>query len=195
METLVLHICCAPDQAWVIKTLKNEFNLHCYFCNPNIHPEHEYYKRLKESEKVAKMYDTPFSAVPYNPEAWRKGTHGHEHTPEGGKRCEECFLLRLRRTAQFCKEMGYSQFTSTMSISPHKRIDMLNKMGTQAAEEFEVTYREFNFKKQNGFLNSIKHSKELNLYRQDYCGCYLSKIERDERVQRKRSDKSGCAVN
>jgi predicted adenine nucleotide alpha hydrolase (AANH) superfamily ATPase len=180
-KQLVLHICCAPDQAWVINTLKEEYHLHCFFCNPNIHPEDEYQKRLKESEKVAKLYAMPFSADPYEPDAWHRAIKGLEHTPEGGERCEQCFLLRLRRTAQFCKEKGFTQFTTTMSISPHKRIEMLNKTGKQAAQEYGVTYYEFNFKKKNGFLNSIALSKELDLYRQDYCGCLLSRNERDER--------------
>ncbi len=184
-KQLVLHICCAPDQAWVINNLKEEYNLHCFFCNPNIQPEDEYHKRLKESQKVADHYNITFSADSYEPDLWKKAIHGLEHTPEGKERCEQCFLLRLKKTALFCKDNGYSQFSTTMSISPHKRIEMLNKTGNQAADEFGVTYCEFNFKKNNGFLNSIKLSKELNLYRQDYCGCILSKKERDERELKK----------
>jgi hypothetical protein len=68
-----------------------------------------------------------------------------------------------------------------MSISPHKRIEMLNKTGKIAADEFGVAYEPFNFKKNNGFLNSVKLSKELGLYRQDYCGCRLSKEEKFKR--------------
>ena len=68
-----------------------------------------------------------------------------------------------------------------MSISPHKKIDMLNKTGNLAAKEYGVAYEPFNFKKNDGFLMSIQMSKDLGLYRQDYCGCKLSKSERDER--------------
>jgi predicted adenine nucleotide alpha hydrolase (AANH) superfamily ATPase len=178
---LVLHICCAPDEAWVVKSLQEEYELFCFFCNPNIQPEDEYNKRLKEAEKVASIYKVPIANDPYKPELWRRATHGFEHTPEGGERCSRCFLLRLKRTARFSQELGWSLFTTVMSISPHKKIEMLNSAGKQAAEEYGVTYREFDFKKKDGFLNSIKLSEELGLYRQDYCGCILSKKERDAR--------------
>jgi predicted adenine nucleotide alpha hydrolase (AANH) superfamily ATPase len=71
-----------------------------------------------------------------------------------------------------------------MSISPHKNIDMLNKAGETAAKDFKAVYEPFNFKKNNGFQKSILLSKELGLYRQDYCGCRLSKAERDERKKK-----------
>jgi predicted adenine nucleotide alpha hydrolase (AANH) superfamily ATPase len=61
---------------------------------------------------------------------------------------------------------------------------MLNKTGNIAADEFGVAYEPFNFKKNNGFLNSVKLSKELGLYRQDYCGCRLSKEERNNRIKK-----------
>ena len=185
-KKLVLHICCAPDQAWVTKVLKEDYDLVGFFCNPNIHPEMEYSKRLEESKMVAKRYGTPFFADAYEPKIWQRAIKGLEETPEGGKRCEECFLFRLRRTARFCKENGYTRYTTTMSISPHKRIETLNKKGNEAADKFGVTYCEFNFKKKNGFLNSIRLSKELNLYRQDYCGCIYSLQERDERKLKKK---------
>lgn len=182
---LVLHICCAPDEAWVVKTLKNQYILHCFFCNPNIQPQEEYEKRLRDAEKVARIYEVPLTADNYAPESWKNAVHGLEHTPEGGARCEQCFLLRLRRTAQFCRELGWPGFTTVMSISPHKNIDMLNKAGELAAEEYGVTYKRFNFKKKEGFKNSITLSKKLGLYRQDYCGCYLSKEEAELRKEHK----------
>lgn len=180
---LLLHICCAPDEAWVVHTLHAEYDLHCFFCNPNIQPHDEYAKRLAEAQKAADLYKVPFNAAPYKPQEWEDAIKEFAHTPEAGARCEQCFLLRLRQSAAFCKSIGWKSFTSVMSISPHKRIDMLNKTGKQAADEFGVVYEPFNFKKNNGFLQSIKLCNELGLYRQDYCGCRLSKKERDERIR------------
>ena len=90
-----------------------------------------------------------------------------------------CFFLRLRRTAQFCHLNGYRSFTTVMSISPHKKIAMLNEAGMNAAKEYGVEYEPFDFKKKDGFRKSILLSKELGLYRQNYCGCRLSRDERD----------------
>lgn len=178
---LLLHICCAPDEAYVVKSLKDDYDLFCFFCNPNIQPEEEYYKRLAEAQKVADIYNVPFDSDPYEPNSWEEAVKNFFDTPEGGRRCLECFDHRLDKSAAYCKKIGYPAFTTVMSISPHKRIEMLNQAGKNAADRFGVIYEPFNFKKKNGFIESIKLSNELGLYRQDYCGCRLSRDERDER--------------
>jgi hypothetical protein len=178
---LLLHICCAPDEAWVVKTLKESYDLRCYFCNPNIQPQEEYEKRRAEAEKVAGLFSVPFDADAYAPLEWENAVKDFSDTPEGGARCEQCFLLRLRQTAKFCALIYWPAFTTVMSISPHKKIDLLEKAAMTAAREFGVTSVPFNFKKNNGFLGSIQLSKDLGLYRQDYCGCRFSKAERDLR--------------
>lgn len=178
---LVLHICCAPDEAWVVHTLQQTYNLHCFFCNPNISPINEYELRLNEAKKVAQIYNVPFYSDQYEPSWWEQAISPFSDTPEGGERCRRCFLVRLQRTAIFCQQNGFKDFTTVMSISPHKSIHMLNEAGNLAAQEFNCTYLPFDFKKKNGFLQSVALSKELGLYRQDYCGCYLSKSERESR--------------
>lgn len=180
---LLLHICCAPDEAYVVKSLKEEYDLYCFFCNPNIQPLEEYEKRLKEAEKVAEIYNVPFDSDPYDPKSWETAVEQFFDTPEGGRRCLECFDFRLERSAKFCKEIGYPAYTTVMSISPHKRIEMLNQAGQNAANKYDVIYEPFNFKKKNGFIESIKLSNELGLYRQDYCGCLNSREERDQRAR------------
>jgi predicted adenine nucleotide alpha hydrolase (AANH) superfamily ATPase len=180
-KRLLLHICCAPDEAWVLSQLRDKYELHSFFYNPNIYPPDEYEGRLKEAEWVAKKYGIAFTAGDYNPGDWENVVKGYEGTPEQGARCFQCFLLRLRKSAEFCKSIGFESFTTVMSISPHKRIEMLNRAGEKAAEEYGVVYEKFNFKKDNGFINSVKLSKDLGLTRQDYCGCRLSLKEREKR--------------
>jgi len=165
----------------VLSLLKEQYEIHSFFCNPNIYPPAEYEIRLKEAEWVAKKYDIPFTADDYVPRDWKNAIKGYEDTPEGGARCFQCFLLRLRRSAEFCSSIGFESFTTVMSISPHKKIDMLNRAGETGSKEYGVVYEKFNFKKNNGFINSVKLSKELGLTRQDYCGCNLSLKERNER--------------
>jgi len=178
---LLLHICCAPDEAWVVHTLSETHDMRCFFCNPNIQPAEEYEKRLLEARKTALHFSVPFSAAPYDPVSWENAVKDLTDTPEGGARCEACFLLRLRESARFCAEIGWPRFTTVMSVSPHKKIAMLNKAGSRAAGENGVEYEPYDFKKKDGFVKSIQLGKELGLYRQDYCGCRLSKAERDER--------------
>lgn len=182
LPPLVLHICCAPDEAWVVHTLAHSYRLHCFFSNPNIQPAQEYHKRLQEAQRVAVHYNVAFDAAQYRPQLWEEAVGPLHDTPEGGSRCAACFDIRLEETARFCVDQGYSDFTTVMSISPHKRIQMLNAAGGAAAQRHGLNYLPFDFKKKNGFLQSIALSNQLGLYRQDYCGCRLSLTERDQRA-------------
>ena len=95
--------------------------------------------------------------------------------PEGGERCLACFAMRLDRTAQLAKEHGFEYFTTTLSVSPHKNADDLNRIGEEAGRKHGVKYLTADFKKQNGYLRSLELSKQYGLYRQNYCGCRYSK--------------------
>jgi epoxyqueuosine reductase len=181
---LVLHVCCAPDEAYVVQSLQESRDLLCFFCNPNIAPVEEYDLRLREAKRVAEQYGVPFAADGYTPGTWETAVSGTEETPEGGERCRRCFTLRLRRTAAFCKANNWQSFTTVMSISPHKSVSMLDECGTAAARESGVFYEPFDFKKKDGFRESTILSRKLGLYRQDYCGCRLSRIERDIRKRK-----------
>ena len=178
---LLLHICCGPDEAWVVQTLRDRYELSCFFCNPNIDTPEEFELRRKVAEFAAGRYGVEFTSETYDPQSWEKAVEGVTDTPECGERCRRCFLLRLRRTALFGREHGFTSYTSVMSVSPYKRIGMLNETGAHAGAEYGLVYEPFDFKKKDGYRNSVLLSKELGLYRQDYCGCRLSKGERDKR--------------
>ena len=95
--------------------------------------------------------------------------------PEGGDRCLACFALRLNETAKQAKAHGFEYFTTTLSVSPHKNADNVNRIGEAAGRQAGVKYLFADFKKKNGYLRSLQLSKEYDLYRQDYCGCLSSK--------------------
>ncbi len=179
---LVLHICCAPDEAWVVHTLRDRYNLTCFFCNPNIAPEQEYRLRAREAGLVAAHYLVPYAEDDYLPDSWECAVADAAETPEGGERCRRCFTLRLSRTAAFCCARSLPAFTTVMSVSPHKSIRLLNECGQAVAAAWNLTWMPFDFKKQDGFRKSTVLSSELGLYRQDYCGCRLSKEERNQRT-------------
>jgi epoxyqueuosine reductase len=185
---LVLHICCAPDEAYAVSLIKEDYNLSCFFSNPNIAPAEEYALREKEAVKAAKIYDVPFAADDYHVDLWEAAIKGSENTPEGGERCRQCFLLRLRRTAAFTRRKGWPAFGTVMSVSPHKNVTLLNECGELAAREQNIHYVPFDFKKKDGFRKSVVLSNELGLYRQNYCGCRLSRDERDRRFEARRKN-------
>ena len=176
-KKLLLHSCCGPCSTSVIEKLKQEYNLTIFYYNPNIHPQEEYEKRLTEQIKYINLssqnivvIDGKYDDNPLFEQAFK----GLESCKEGGSRCEKCIYLRLKKTAEYASKNKFDIFASTLSVSPHKNANLINTLGKQLEEEYKVEYLVSDFKKQDGYLNSIKLSKEYNLYRQKYCGCRYS---------------------
>ena len=174
-KSLLLHSCCAPCITVPVERLSIEYDITCYFYNPNIHPENEYHQRLFELKKILKMLDIRLVEAEYNSDHWFNLTSGLEDEPEGGKRCEICFLMRLENCAQYAKENSFDFFTTVLTISPHKNAMLINKIGNKLSTQFGIPFIEANFKKNNGFKRSCELSKNYNLYRQNYCGCLYSR--------------------
>lgn len=183
---LALHACCAPCSSAVLERLSEAFRIVVYYYNPNISPEAEFTHRADEQARlVAQMPLTGVSVVrgDYEPEAFYERVRGHEDDPEGGERCGICFEMRLRSTAEFAKKIGAPYFSTTLSISPLKNARRLNDIGEALAEEFGLRYLVSDFKKKDGYRRSVALSEEYGLYRQDFCGCIFSKMERERQKQ------------
>ena len=173
-KKILLHICCGPCSTSVIERLSDEYDITGFFYNPNIHPKKEYARRLESLKIVAEKTGLRLFIGEYNTAKWFELVKGLESEPEGGKRCEVCFAMRLKETIKFAKQNGFDLITTTLSISPRKNADMINSIGTKLANEAGIQFLEANFKKKNGFLRSVMLSKEYGLYRQNYCGCVFS---------------------
>ncbi len=184
---LLLHSCCAPCSSSVIELLLESFDVTVYYYNPNIYPAEEYYKRSKEQEKFCREYFKDFSvkviSEEHKKEDFEKIANGFETAKEGGERCTLCYKLRLEKTAIFAKEKGYDYFASTLSVSPLKCAKRLNEIGQELSKKYGVKYLYNDFKKKNGYKRSIELSQEYDLYRQDFCGCIYSKMERERQKQ------------
>lgn len=179
VPTLFLHSCCAPCSSYVLEYLSEYFKLTVFYYNPNIAPASEYEERIKEQQRLIKSMKTkyPVSLVcgEYRPEVFYEAVKGLEKEPEGGKRCTECFKLRLYEAARQAKEGGFDYFTTTLTISPLKDAKRLNSIGEEAAKLYGVRFLNSDFKKKNGYRRSIELSREYDLYRQNYCGCVFSR--------------------
>lgn len=119
----------------------------------------------------------------YEPARFFEMAKGLEECSEGGERCFACYALRLRETAERAKAGQYDYFTTTLSISPLKNAVKLNEIGEQLAAAYGVAWLPSDFKKRDGYKRSIELSKEYDLYRQDYCGCVYSRMERERQKQ------------
>lgn len=172
---LLLHSCCAPCSSSVLKRVCKNFDVTIFYYNPNIYPKDEYLKRKAEQIKLCSLLNIPILDCDYNEDDFLKQIVGLENEVEGGARCNKCFLIRLEKTAFIAKQNQFDYFGTTLTVSPHKNEQTINKIGKFLQEKYEINYLLSDFKKQNGYLESINLSKEYNLYRQDYCGCRFSK--------------------
>ncbi len=177
---LLLHSCCGPCSSAVLERLTAFFRVTVRYYNPNIEPEEEYLHRLSEQQRLLGLLDVPLFPCGYDHEAFDAFAPSMAAEPEGGKRCLACFALRLYRTAETAAENGFEYFTTTLSVSPHKNAEDLNRIGAEAGERAGVKYLFADFKKKNGYLRSLELSREFGLYRQDYCGCLYSRTRTAE---------------
>lgn len=175
---LLLHSCCAPCSSYVIEYLSSYFKILVFYYNPNLYPDEEYEKRVKEQMRFIQAFPAKhpveFLSGDFEKERFYEAVKGLEQEPEGGARCFACYRLRLTETARTAKRLGMDYFTTTLSISPLKNAVKLNEIGEELAEEYGVAYLPSDFKKKNGYHRSVELSKEYGMYRQDYCGCIFS---------------------
>ena len=191
--SLLLQDCCAPCGSYVIGLLARFFRVTVLFYNPNIYPESEYDKRLGEVGRLLALMETPHPVelMPcgYDDAAFAACAAGLEEEPEGGARCERCFRLRLERTARLAKENGFEYFATTLTVSPHKDPDVINGIGAELERAYGVRFLEAEFKKRDGYRQSIELSRKYDLYRQDYCGCAFSLRDRQlQKAEREKED-------
>ena len=188
VPTLLLHSCCAPCSSYCLEYLSQYFHITVDYYNPNIYPEEEYHMRVQEQQRLIRelpaKYPIAFREGAYDKERFYEMARGLEEEKEGGERCFKCYRLRLEEAARAAKAGGFSYFTTTLSISPHKNAQVLNELGKEISDAFGVPYLYFDFKKKNGYRRSCELSTEYHLYRQDYCGCPFSKAEAEERKRR-----------
>ena len=172
---LLLHSCCAPCSTTVIERLKDYFDITIIYYNPNIEPYSEYEKRKKEQIRIIGLYGLNYLDCDYDNDLFHEISKGLELVPEKGIRCHKCYELRLNYTANKAKENGFEYFGTTLTVSPYKLSNIINEIGLKIEQKYNIKYLVSDFKKNNGYKNSIELSKKYNLYRQNYCGCIYSR--------------------
>lgn len=180
---LFLHSCCAPCSSYVLEYLSPYFDITVFYYNPNITEKTEYEKRIAEVKRLIQemgLSNVDVLEGEYDPKGFFAMAANWPGEKEGGRRCYDCYRMRLSETARKAAEGNYDYFTSTLSISPHKNAQWLNELAEEFGEQYGVKALPSDFKKKNGYKRSIELSAQYDLYRQDYCGCIFSKKEREE---------------
>ena len=175
---LLLHSCCGPCSSAVLEALVKHFEVTLLWYNPNLYPESEFRKRLDTLKELLEKSGLD-GTVGLRVEDWAQEdfaekVRGLENEPEGGRRCEQCFRLRLSETARTAAEKGFDYFCTTLTVSRYKNAPLINEIGEKAGKEAGISWLPSDFKKHGGEQRSQELSREYGIYRQDYCGCEFS---------------------
>lgn len=181
---VLLHACCGPCSGAVLEYLTQYFEVTVLWYNPNIYPQAEFDLRFRTMveliEKMGLADRVNVLAEPRKIEAYYSRIKGLEDEPEGGKRCAECFRLRLLECARLAKHYGYDYFCSTLTLSRHKDAELINTLGEELGRAVGVSWLPSDFKKRDGENRSIELCEKYGIYRQLYCGCEFSLHHREE---------------
>jgi ribonuclease HII len=179
---LLLHICCWPDATVPIMDLKKDYNVICFWYDPNIQPKKEHDKRLNELIKVCEIEWVEYIVWEYDVHNFFEEIKWLEHTPEKWEKCTKCYDMRLKRTALEARKLWIKYWTSTLNTSPHKDLEKmfslwdkyskpssnLNRFPWEGIEQ-KLEFLKIAFRKNKGFERSVEYTKKHNIYRQNYC--------------------------
>ena len=170
---ILLHTCCGPCALFPLRQLRTAgHDVTGFFYNHNIHPYQEYARRRDTAIQMAEQESMPLIVRDdYDLEGFLANV-----AAEPEKRCSYCYSSRLRGAAEAAAKGGFDAFTASLLYSRYQKHDEIRTLGEQIGSEFGVNFYYQDFR--SGWQEGIRLSKELELYRQQYCGCIYSEKER-----------------
>ncbi len=175
---VLLHVCCGPCSSSVLEYLTQYFDVTILWYNPNIYPDAEFERRyrtlLRLVEDMGLADRVRILAEPRRSEEYYSRVKGLEDEPEGGRRCTECFRLRLQEAAKLARQYGFDYFCTSLTLSRHKDAVRINTLAEEIARAEGVAWLPSDFKKRGGEDRSLELCEKYNVYRQLYCGCEYS---------------------
>ena len=180
--TLLLHSCCGPCSSYVLNMLKDYFKITIFYYNPNIYPHDEFIKRYNVQQEIIKKMNLDIDIVMIDEDysVYLDAVKEYSHLKEGSMRCYKCYEFRLKLLSKYASVNNFDYYSTVMSVSPYKSSKWINELGLLYQDKSIFLYS--NFKKENGYKESIRLSKEYGLYRQDWCGCEFSLKEHEEKI-------------
>lgn len=175
MTRLLLHACCAPCSLEPVRLLVEEgFEPTICWTNPNIQPIDEHDRRLEELRRWTAAMDIPLIEAHEDYAAWERsvapiGAHERE------RRCRACYGLRLAEAVRVAKAEGFDHIATTLAVSPYQLFETCNDVLERLAAAHGLTpvIRDF----RPWYPEATRRSRELGMYRQNYCGCRFSAAE------------------
>lgn len=196
---LLLHACCGPCALMPLRLLAEDADeIAVFYSNSNIAPEAEYERRWDELQRYCGTQGIPVQRDAYDPDEWEAkvapvGESLKAYSPAFGaessaasvqelldderrsERCRLCYRMRLQKAAAFAAREGFDGLASSLAVSPYQFAAEMDEELARACEplglvpvirDFRPYYRE-----------ATALSRELGMYRQNYCGCRFSVAE------------------
>lgn len=190
---MIVHICCSVDSWYFLQRLRSDYpneKIVGYFYNPNIHPISEYETRKIDAKRSCDLQNIEFIEGEYELDEWFGATKGLENEPEKGARCGVCFDVRLYKTAQLADKLGHDSYTTTLLMSPKKDFSQLSNSAEKLKEQFKSHFFIVDYRKGGGTNEQFQLAKEVQAYKQNYCGCMFALTKQREQQKRFASELS-----
>jgi epoxyqueuosine reductase len=173
MQSVLLHICCAPCAIYPLSFLRERgFSVRGFFFNPHIQPYQEFSKRLETLKEYARHVDLALIVrEDYTPETFFREVAFRENN-----RCLYCYSLRLDAVARLAAKSGFNAFSTTLLFSKRQKHDLIISLADQASKRHGIRFFYEDFRA--GWKEGQQRARDLGLYRQQYCGCIYSEMER-----------------
>ena len=186
---LLLHACCGPCLIEPLEQFsKTVDELAIVYSNSNIHPAEEYERRKETLCTYAKSVGATVVELDYDPAAWLDAVGPLAR--EGAERCRACYRLRLGEAATYAADNDYDALATTLTISPYQNPDAIREEGQAAASRAGIEWVDRDFRDSYG--DATRRSRELGMYRQNYCGCLFSEAEADEARAARRAERAAA---
>jgi predicted adenine nucleotide alpha hydrolase (AANH) superfamily ATPase len=170
---VLLHTCCANCAIYPVKAIRERgLDVMGFFYRHNIHPYTECLRRQETLQSYADRINLKMIYQEgYDLEGFVQNVVFRE-----AERCNYCYHDRLRSTAMLAKRGKFDYFSTTLLYSKHQKHDLIRSMGESIGKStgIEFLYQDF----REGWKEGIECSKQMGLYRQQYCGCIYSEKER-----------------
>ncbi len=171
---ILVHVCCGPDATMPILELREDYDVICFWYDPNIQPKEEHDKRYEAFVKVCTLENIPYIKWAYDVKNFFTRIKWVEHTPERWEKCTYCYDMRMMVSAKLAHRLKIPLYTSSLNTSPKKDLEKLFTMWHKYAQKFGIEFLDIPFRKRGGFEKSVEYTKRHDIFRQNYCGCIYS---------------------
>ena len=183
---LALHACCAPCALEPVDALSADHDVVLVYANPNIHPLEEYERRRDTLLQWAHGSGIDVVELAYEPAAWVDAVGAVGTDPD--RRCRACFALRLSMVARYAAGHGLEGVATTLTVSPYQDHEAIVEAGQRACAEERIRFVVTDYRDRYGA--ATRRSRELGMYRQNYCGCVISQVEAIRAREKRRADRA-----